>query len=291
MKNILRLKPLSIIKDQDLKTKHNSLTLMNNEIDKLTSSKKQILKFNLDNISSTFEYHGLKIIVCDEPDIFVRNLLNKNESYSNVYINDHLVRNKNIFHIHAFSKISDFINNKNNGLLHNYLKSKDIEKNNLEFEDFITQKYFDFHDNDLEQVTDIDLSKSSILDYISVNSEYINNENIFNLLNIIKDSDTDKKLVIINDYKIINIENIIKNYLDSFNFLIITNDLKKWMNDFRFVECIIIINKFINDEFRIDALEILDKQILIKYLEKILKKYKQDNKEIMNEILCYNEKM
>lgn len=278
MKNKLCLKPLTIKKDIEYANKSTSTKIITDEIDKLTSIDKKKLKFNIDNLSSDFEYHGLKIIVCDNPDIFVRNILNNNESYSRICIDENLVRNKNIFHIHPFSKISDFINNKSNGLLHEYLKSKDIESNNKEFEEFIGQKYYQFDDKYLESITDINLEKASILDYIEVSKEYLDSDNIKSLLNIIKGSDKNKQLIIINDYRILDIESIIVDYIDHFNFLVITNDLKRWINDFKYLECLVIINEFVNQEFTIDSLEILDKKTLIKYLEKRFKYEKNDNK-------------
>ncbi len=281
MKNILRLNPLIIKKDDEYKDKTTSTKLILENINKLNAAKKLNLKFNLDYLSSSFEFHGLKIIVCDYPDLFVRDILNNNESYSKISINDSLVRNKNIFHIHSFSKINDFINNKSNGILHEYLKSKDIENNNKMFEEFIGQKYYELKDEYLENVTDINLEKASILDYIDINKEYVDNKTIISLLNIIRGYDKNKQLVIVNDYNIIDIDNIICNFIDNFNFIIVTNDLNKWINDFKYIECIVVINKFINDEFNIDSLEILDKKTLIKYLEKRFKYNKNINKSFL----------
>ena len=283
LKNILNLKTLSISKDNEIVVK--GLDNISNALDKLNDVNKMKLKFNLSNLSSEFEYHGLKIIVCDEPNLLIRNLLNNNDTYSKIVINDNFIKNKYIYHIHCFSKISDVINSRTNSIFHEYLKNKDIFKIDLELQDFITSKFYSLNDQDVEKVCDINLSKSSLLDYFEISKEYIDNQNIVSLLNIIKRGANGKQLILLNDYNILNITQLIENYIDSFNFIIFTNDLKKWIKDFTYAECTVIINDFINEEFKIDSLEILDKNILIRYLEKKLKKQKNENKLFIDTFL------
>lgn len=267
MINVLNIKP-KIIKKEKIEQKQIT-TLNIDKVEQLLSKNKQKLKFNLENINSEFIYNGLKIVVCDNPDIFVRDVLNNNDTYSNIFIGNYLLKNKLIFHIHSFSKISDFLNTKNNSLLHEYLKTKDIDKNNQEIQDFITKKYYDLNDKFLENLSDVVLEKATILDYINIKKDYLDTNNIIDLLNVLKDSNfKNRQLIIINDYQVLDINTIINNYSEYFDFLIITDDIKKWVNNVNFLECIIIINQFVKDEFNVDALEILDKNILLDYLEK-----------------------
>lgn len=283
MKNILNLKTLTISKENKILVKGTSdIYKALEEIDK---SNKMTLKFKLSNISSEFEYFGLKIIVCDEPNIMIREILNNNEIFSKISINDNLIKNKYIHHIHPFSKLSDFLTNRSNGIFHEYLKKKDIEKVNLEFQDFITSKYYSLNDKDMEKISDVEFSKASLLDYIDISNEYINSENINNLLKILSKGYNGKQLILLNDYNILNIKEILNNYIGSFNFIVFTSDLKKWINDFTYSEFLVIINDFINKEFKIDALEILNKEILIKYIEKSFKNLKNKNKVFMNNFL------
>ncbi|MCF0217679.1 MAG: hypothetical protein HUJ42_01390 [Malacoplasma sp.] len=283
MKNFLNLKPLSITNEEQIKVKGTAE--ISKAIDYLTSNKRMSLKFELNYISSDFAYHGLKIIVCEDPGLMVRELLNQDDSYSRIKINQNLIRNKNVYHFHHFSKISDFINNKNNSIFHEYLKKKDIYKLNQEFQDFITAKYYDFNDENIEAVSDINFEKASLLSYIDVFDDYLSDSNIDGLLNIIKEGSDDKQLILINDFNILDISKILNNYLSSFNFLIFTNNLKKWITDFSYIECIVIVNEFVNKEFKVDALEILDKTSLIEYIEKNFKNQKEINKKLLNSLL------
>lgn len=283
MKNILRLKPFIISSDAEKNVR--SIKEISNQIEKINFNRKFKLRFSIEDLTSEFTYHGLKIIVCDEINVLLRDLLNDNNSYSKILINNKFVRNKDIVHIHSFSKISDFLNTKNNGILHEFLKNKDIEKNNLKFEDFIIQQFKEIKNDDLNKLSEIDLTDATILNFVNISKDYINSENIINLLNIIKFGTNDKPLIIINDYQIIDIELILKTYINDFHFLIFTNNLSKWINDIRYIECLIIINDFIKDELKVDSLEILDKRTLVKYLSKKIKQEKEYNKKFLENFI------
>lgn len=285
MKNKLRLKPLTISGNNASLKQSKSIKEISNEINKININNNLKLKFNLDDLSSEFTYHGLKIIVCEEPNFLLRDLLNEDNSYSKILINNKLVRNKDIFHIHSFSKISDFLNTKNNGILHEFLKQKDIEKSNLKFENFIINQFNEIKNDDLDNLSEIDLSDASILNFLNITKEYVNYKNIFSLLDIIKVGTNDKPLIIINDYQIIDIEYILDKYISDFYFLIFTNNFLKWIKDIKFIECLVIINSFIKNELKIDSLEILDKSTLVKYLTRKNKKEKEDNKNFLENIV------
>lgn len=285
MKNKLRLKPLTISGNNASLKQSKSIKEISNEINKTNINNNLKLKFNLDDLSSEFTYHGLKIIVCEEPNFLLRDLLNEDNSYSKILINNKLVRNKDIFHIHSFSKISDFLNTKNNGILHEFLKQKDIEKSNLKFENFIINQFNEIKNDDLDNLSEIDLSDASILNFLNITKEYVNYKNIFSLLDIIKVGTNDKPLIIINDYQIIDIEYILDKYISDFYFLIFTNNFLKWIKDIKFIECLVIINSFIKNELKIDSLEILDKSTLVKYLTRKNKKEKEDNKNFLENIV------
>lgn len=285
MKNKLRLTPLIIDGKNKIEKQSKSIEQLTHMIDKINFNNKSKLRFNLDDLSSEFTYYGLKIIVCDNPNIFLRSLLNEDSSYSKILIDNKIIRNKDIFHIHSFSKVSDFLNAKNNGILHEFLKKNDIEKSNLKFEDFVLNEFYEIKNDDLDSLSEIDLSDATLLNFLNISKKYIDSKNIINLLNIIKNGTNDKSLIILNDYKIIDIDTILKEYIKDFNFLIFTNNFKNWINDIKYAEIMIIINEFIKNELKLDSLEILDNKTLIKYLSKKIKKDKDDNKNFMENII------
>lgn len=287
MKNILNLDILKISREKKIVVK--GLENIRKDLDELNKSNKMKLKFNVDNLTSEIEFNGIRIVFCDDANLFVRKIIDNNEINSKIMINGNVVKNKNICHIHSFSKVSDFINTKNNGIFHEYLKKKDIFKKDLELQNYITEKFFEIKDENVESLTDVDFTDASVLNYIKISNDYINSNNIKNLLEILKDGCFDKQLILINDYNVLTIGEIIKNYLKDFNFVIVTNNLKKWLGDFSYIELIVVINDFVSKEFGIDALEILNKNILVDYLTKRNEKNKEENREFAMNILK-NEK-
>lgn len=287
MKNILNLDILKISREKKIVVK--GLENIRKDLDELNKSNKMKLKFNVDNLTSEIEFNGIRIVFCDDANLFVRKIIDNNEINSKIMINGNVVKNKNICHIHSFSKVSDFINTKNNGIFHEYLKKKDIFKKDLELQNYITEKFFEIKDENVESLTDVDFTDASVLNYIKISNDYINSNNIKKLLEILKDGCFDKQLILINDYNVLTVSEIVKNYLKDFNFVIVTNNLKKWLGDFSYIELIVVINDFVSREFGIDALEILNKNILVDYLTKRNEKNKEENREFAMNILK-NEK-
>ena len=284
MKNILRLKPYSISNECYKINASQKLSNITKVLDKYNATNKSSLKFLVNNLSSELEYHGLKVVVCDEPNLFIRQILNNDESYTKIFIDNKQIKSSYVYHLHYFSKIVDFLNTKNNSVLHEYLKRKDIDKNNLEIPDFVVNKYYNFKDEYLEKITDVNFEKVNLLSYLTINDEYVNENNIDSILNIIKNGSNDKQTILINDYDILKLDLIVEKYIDDFNFIIFTNDMTKWISNFDFIECFVVINDFVVKEFKTDALEILNKKILIKYLQKSSKKNKNDSKLLIEDI-------
>ncbi|MDE6082838.1 MAG: hypothetical protein K2F52_03070, partial [Malacoplasma sp.] len=67
MKNILNLKTLSISKDKEVEV--TGIERIAKSIEKLSGAQKSKLKLNINNISTEFDYNGLKVIVCDDPNL------------------------------------------------------------------------------------------------------------------------------------------------------------------------------------------------------------------------------
>ncbi|MEG1009653.1 MAG: hypothetical protein RSF67_07590, partial [Clostridia bacterium] len=237
--NILRLKPLTIKTSAEYKNQSNDIAIINKQLDRLRNNN-DLLTFQIDNFSSKLSFNGIKIIINDEPNLLIRNLLNDNQTYSRIIINDSCIRNKNIFHIDYFTRVSDILNSKKNGLLHEYLKTKDIANNDHILQDFISQSFFNMKDKNLESISTIDFSTASIIDYLEINNDYLTKENLNCILSILKESSTDKILIILNDYNLIPIDEIITNYINDFHFLIFTKIINKWITSREYLELVVI---------------------------------------------------
>lgn len=278
--NTLRLKPLNIKTSEEYKNHSSDITTLNKHLDNLRKDNEK-LSFLIDNFSSKLNFNGIKIIITDEPNLLIRKLLNDNETYSRIQINDNTIRNKNIFHISHFTKISDILNSKKNGLLHQYLKKKDILKSDLQLQDFISKSFINMEDRNLDNISSIDYSDASILDYLEIGNEYLTKETFHSILSILKDSSTDKMLIILNDYNLISIDEIALNYSKDFDFLIFTKNINKWILNRNYLELIVILSDFVNEKYKIDSLEILDDDLFISFLEKNLKYEKLELKKYL----------
>lgn len=280
--NTLRLKPLNIKTNDEYKNESTSLKIINSYLENLRNEKQE-LTFNIENFSSKLNFNGIKIIINDEPNLLIRKLLKDNETYSNILIDETTIKNKNIFHINYFTKISDIINTKKNSILHEYLKKKDIATNDLNLQDFITKSFFNMNDQNLENIATIDFSSASIMDYLEINNQYLTKNNFKDILAILKNSSTDKKLIILNDYNILTIDQIISEYINDFDFLIFTKNINKWINNRKQLELIVVLNDFVSEKYKIDSLEILNDDLFISYLEKNLKYEKIELKRYLEE--------
>lgn len=283
--NYIRLKSNVVKLDDAYKSNTNSLDIITDSIDSLNKNK-DFLAFKLDDFSTKISFCGIKIVLVDNPNLFIRNVLGSNEIYSNIWINDTLIKKKNILHINSFSRVNDFLNSKKNNLFHEYLKKNNVEIVDHDIQNFVLKSFFNIKDDNLEKLVDMNFSGISLLDSIDIKDDFIESDNITSLLNIVKMSSTDKKLLIFNNFFLITIDNLIKYYIQDFNILIVVSNLDELITNKHYLELIVIINSFVNNKFKIDALEIADANLLFKYLEKNIKNNKDKLKkyiEIINQ--------
>lgn len=226
-----------------------------------------LMHFNINGRADPFSFNGLKIIYCDNPNLLIRNLLNEKNKYSNIFKGDENIKTTNIFHFNPFTKISDVFTLKSTGMIHECLKRKNIEKINNLIEESIIMNYENIEDGNIKNLTNINLKNASILNFLEFNDSYLSKENIKDVFNIIKNSSIDRPLIIINDYEIISVDEIINNYVDHFDFLIITNNFKNWINQIEFLELVLIMKDIIYEKWNEGSIEITSSKILLDYLE------------------------
>ena len=130
------------------------------------------------------------------------------------------------------------MNDKNNGTLHNFLKDNGNAQRTLKIENEIVKIYEEI--NYLNNVIDLDLSKSDIINFIDIKDDFVNEKNILTILEIMK-VENHKKLIIFNDVNLIKYQDF-QNLLNYFDFLYIVNSLNEInLNNFQFL-CIKHLN-------------------------------------------------
>jgi len=278
---------LNIKKFNDLeKNKNSNYKLVLSKYEK--SLKDNILMhFKINKKTDPFSFNGLKIIFCDNPNLLIREVLNESNKFSNIFRGDENIKNSNIFHINPFTKIADIFNLKTSGMINEYLKKKDIENINNKIEESIIINYENIDDNSIKNLTNINLKNSSILNFLELNDSYLSQENIEDIFKLIKNCSTVKPLIIINDYNIINVNNIINNYIDHFDFLIFTNNFKNWINQIEFLELVLIMKDIVYEKWNEGSIEISNYKILRDYIEEFYNDRKQ-KKELKKWLLDKN---
>ena len=204
----------------------NEIIIKNNENNAIDHNKniiehKSLVQFDIYNKSFIFEYYGIKIISTNNTNKFIRNIICGNLVNSNIKISGNYIRHSNIIVISLFSRISDILNSRVNGSIHNYLKDNiNLGNVNKNINNLITKEYQEI--NSIHKVTNLDFSKSDLINFIDVSNEYINEENFFSILEILKEINN-KKTIIFNDIDFIKYNNCV-GYIKWFNFIFVSNN-------------------------------------------------------------------
>lgn len=226
----------------------------------------------------TFEYNGIKIIQCNNPNLFVKEIME-----STIILNE--VKSNNKIIISDLTKIKELITLTKNSYLINRIIN--IISNNNIIDDNNIEKIIDTINNEanfeLLSSSDGDIKKI-IETSINLNNDlYINKDILkYYLENFIDDS---KKLIIFNDISFVNIKFLLK-YINNFNFLIITSDFRKYLssNDDE-LETLLLVN-----DSNWEHLDIIDKNKLLNFFEletNINIKNNDVYSKIINEHYCY----
>lgn len=196
----------------------------NNDIENqellITRNNDDNITFFYKNISYFHEYSGIKIIKTQNTNKTIKDLIYKNSTESYIKINDIYLRHKDIIIISPFTKISDILNDKTNGNLHNYLKERNCFQSSANIEKEIIENIKKYEDK-LEKIIDYDLSKCDIINFIDIKEDFIDENNIKDVLDILKSYDR-KITIIFNDVDYLKYESII-DYFSFFNFLFFVN--------------------------------------------------------------------
>ncbi len=197
---------------------------------KINNSKKDTIQLKYFESYFDFDYSGVKIIKNYNTNKFIRNLINDDENVnSNIAINDFYIKNKDIIIISPFTKIKDILSSRVNGNIHNYLKNQTLLESNSNIEKIIVKEYQEFER--IFDLTDINLTKVDLINYIDIKDEFVGKNNIKQILNILNEQNN-KKLIIFNDVDYLKIEEL-KLFLINFSFLFVVNNYE---NNYEFIE-------------------------------------------------------
>lgn len=178
--------------------------------------------FIKNNKSFYFEYSGFKLVRSINTNKSIKDLIFNNKTWcSQIKLNNITIDPKNIIIISPFTKVKDILSTRVNNNVHKYLKEKDVYKINNEIEQFLLEKIKHLP-QELISLIEYDLSKCDLINYIDILDEFINKDNIKNILEVIKTYDK-KPLIILNDVDYLSYEEII-DYLQFFNFIYFINN-------------------------------------------------------------------
>ncbi|MGL4951183.1 MAG: hypothetical protein ACRC4M_05150 [Mycoplasma sp.] len=188
------------------------------------------VKLSSENINNTIEFHilnnifdfsfqGLKIIKTINTNKFIR-LIFDDKGESKLKINNNKIKSKKIIIISPLTRISDILDTKTSGVVANYLKINGGLEDKSEIEKSIEER-FKTKSESFQNIIDINLTKASLLPFLDVNENFVDELNIIDILNILK-NDEERKLIIFNDVEYLKIKNIEK-WNKWFDFLYITN--------------------------------------------------------------------
>lgn len=216
---------------------------------KIQNSHNDTIKFQYFDSLFNFDYSGIKIIKNNNTNKFIRGLINDDENVnSNISVNDFYIKNKDIIIISPFTKMKDILSSRVNGNVHNYLKNKSLLDSNSNIEKTIVKEYQVF--DEIFDLTDINLTKVDIINYIDIKDEFVSENNIKQIFNILNDNNN-KKLIIFNDVDYLKIYEL-EDFLVNFNFIFVVNGYDNTYEVIENFEEFVIFtrNKSLNDWYQ-----------------------------------------
>lgn len=200
-----------------------------------------------------FEYNGIKIINCDNPCLFIREI-----SQSTIELNNR--RYKNFIVISDLTKIKDLISlSKNSPLFEKILEIKE-DKN------FITEELIEKIINDVNEYIGFPLISSNdgdtkkLIDLLFEldDDQFIHKE--FLEFYFKKYFIDDKSLVIINDLSFVDL-NFLTRFMNWIDIIVVTNDFRKYLtNDPKSIEALLVLDDY-------NYFDVIDKDKFINYIE------------------------
>ena len=225
-----------------------------------------MIKIKLREFNEEWEFEGLKLVWCDNPNLFHKWILEEIDNGNfELNINSKEIKTDKIIHINEYTKLKDLLNfNKNNMFIHYVLEQigidnlfdltkleQDIENINAEIgNDFLSLK------NDQNKL---------LQTLIEINSDvFLNLKDFLFFLNTNKLND-EKFTFIINDVSWLKIDDI-KRYANIYNFIFLTNDVRKQLINYDGDNIDNLIVNFNENKF----IDFIDVNKLNEYLENIL---------------------
>ena len=225
-----------------------------------------MIKIKLREFNEEWEFEGLKLVWCDNPNLFHKWILEEIDNGNfELNINSKEIKTDKIIHINEYTKLKDLLNfNKNNMFIHYVLEQigidnlfdltkleQDIENINAEIgNDFLSLK------NDQNKL---------LQTLIEINSDvFLNLKDFLFFLNTNELND-EKFTFIINDVSWLKIDGI-KRYANIYNFIFLTNDIRKQLINY---DCNNIDNLIVNFNEN-KFIDFIDVNKLNEYLENIL---------------------
>ncbi len=179
------------------------------------------IMFHIFGNTFEFDYCGVKIIKTENTNKFIRALYNE-EGKSLISMDNIRLRDNNIFIISPLTRINDLLNTKTSGAVAEYLRNDNCE-DNKRIENEISNIYVE-KGEDLKAITEIDLTKATLLNFLDIKDEFVSENNIENILSILKT--TTKKLIIFNDVEYLPL-GFCEKWLKYFDFLYIFNSFER----------------------------------------------------------------
>ena len=225
-----------------------------------------MIKIKLREFNEEWEFEGLKLVWCDNPNLFHKWILEEIDNGNfELNINSKEIKTDKIIHINEYTKLKDLLNfNKNNMFIHYVLEQigidnlfdltkleQDIENINAEIgNDFLSLK------NDQNKL---------LQTLIEINSDvFLNLKDFLFFLNTNELND-EKFTFIINDVSWLKIDDI-KRYANIYNFIFLTNDVRKQLINYDGDNIDNLIVNFNENKF----IDFIDVNKINEYLENIL---------------------
>ncbi len=170
-----------------------------------------------------FSYKGVMIVSTKNTNKFLRNLFNENGDVK-IWIDNTRLNSKNIHIINSLTKVSDLIDTKASGDIVNYLREFDAFKDNkiLEME---VSKIWQNQNSEIKNLTELNLSKASIINFLDVIDEFVSKDNINDVLTVISKR-SQRQLIILNDVDYLDIENL-DMWFHKFDFIFLMNSYEE----------------------------------------------------------------
>ena len=225
-----------------------------------------MIKIKLREFNEEWEFEGLKLVWCDNPNLFHKWILEEIDNGNfELNINSKEIKTDKIIHINEYTKLKDLLNfNKNNMFIHYVLEQigidnlfdltkleQDIENINVEIgNDFLSLK------NDQNKL---------LQTLIEINSDvFLNLKDFLFFLNTNELND-EKFTFIINDVSWLKIDGI-KRYVNIYNFIFLTNDVRKQLINYDGNNIDNLIVNFNENKF----IDFIDVNKINEYLENVL---------------------